>query len=179
MTLRTVSIHYRRLPARDVVFRQLLLEETADWTVTFMEAAELSKPVVARGEIVLEPGAPVVWFTYPGRWYDIGRFHRADGGFTGYYANLLTPVRMDGDRWETTDLCLDVWLGADGRVELLDEDELAEAVRERLLEPRTEARVREEAASIVAAARDGRWPPAPVAEWDLRRASALAARRPT
>jgi predicted RNA-binding protein associated with RNAse of E/G family len=45
--------------------------------------------------------------------------------FTGYYANILTPVRFHSPLdWETTDLFLDVWLDADGSATLLDEDEL-------------------------------------------------------
>lgn len=176
MTLRTVSIHYRRLPDRDTVFEQLLLEETPDCSVTFLPAARLSRPVVAGGAVVLEPGAPVVWFTYPGRWYDVGRFHLRDGTFTGWYANLLTPVRMAGDRWETTDLCLDLWMGADGAVELLDEVELAAALEAGWVDARTARRAGEEAAAIAAAARAGRWPPDPAGEWELERARAAVAR---
>ena len=39
----------------------------------------------------------MVWTTYRGDvWHDVGRFHLADGTFTGYYANILTPVGIDG-----------------------------------------------------------------------------------
>jgi predicted RNA-binding protein associated with RNAse of E/G family len=114
----------------------------------------------------------VVWFTYPGRWHDIGRFHRADGSFTGYYANVLTPVLMTGDRWETTDLCLDVWLGADGRVELLDEEEFAEAVERGWMDAPTARAARHEAEALAEAARAGAWPPPEVRAWDLARARA-------
>ncbi|HEX5724027.1 MAG TPA: DUF402 domain-containing protein, partial [Longimicrobiaceae bacterium] len=124
---RTVTLHYRRLPDREQRFRQIVVAETAEYVVTLLPAAELRRPVEAAGRVVLEPGAPVVWFTYPGLWHDVGRFHRADGTFTGFYANVLTPVAMHGDRWETTDLAVDVWLGADGAVEVLDRTELAEA----------------------------------------------------
>ena len=135
MSRRRVRIHYRRLPEREDVFEQEVLEDAGAYVVTFLAAAELRAPLRVAGRAVLEPGAPVIWFTYPGRWYDIGIFHLADGTRTGLYANLLTPVTMAGDRWETTDLCLDLWLGADGALLLLDEDELDEALAARWLDP--------------------------------------------
>ncbi|HET7276081.1 MAG TPA: DUF402 domain-containing protein, partial [Longimicrobiaceae bacterium] len=132
-------------------------------------SAELEKPVVVAGRNVLEPSAPVIWFTYPDRWYDIGLFHLADGTFTGYYANILTPVQMNDDVWHTTDLCLDVWAGADGNVELLDQEEFAEAVERGWMDERCAAIARTTAADLMAAAVDGSWPTREVREWDLAR----------
>lgn len=174
MRPRPVQIHYRRPPDRVTVFEQTLIDESEVCSITFMGAAALSKPVTAGGSVVLEPGAPIVWFTFPGRWYDVGRFHRRDGTFTGYYANVLTPVEMHGDRWDTTDLCLDVWLGADGGVEVLDEAELDEALARDWIDPETARRARLVAAECAAAARAGLWPPHPVLEWDLAAARAAA-----
>lgn len=172
MTARVVTIHYHRPPDRLQHFRQPVLHEAGDHVVTFLEAAPLPRPVAAGGRTVLEPGAPIVWFTYPGLQHDVGRFHLADGTFTGVYANILMPVRMEGDRWETTDLFLDVWVGADGGVELLDEDELAEAERNRWLDAPTAAAARAEADRLMELARLGDWPPRHVHEWDLDRARA-------
>jgi len=166
----TVDIHYRRLPDREQVFRQIVVEDGGDYVVTLLEAAALPRPVTVGGAVVLEPGAPVVWFTYRGAWHDVGRFHLANGTFTGVYANVLTPVAMDGARWETTDLCLDVWRGADGRVEVLDEEELREAERRGWVDASTAGVARAEAARLAGAARAGSWPPAHVHAWTLDRA---------
>lgn len=168
--MRSVTIHYRRPPDREEVFTQRVVAWTDECVVTLLEAAALRRPVTIGGRTVLEPGAPVVWFTYPGRWHDIGRFHLRDGTFTGVYANVLTPVRMQDARWETTDLFLDVWKGVDGRVEVLDEAELAEAVAHGWLDAATAARARSEAAALATAARQGRWPPPHVEAWTLLRA---------
>ena len=170
-----VEIHYRRLPDREQLFRQRVLRDDGSCVVTFLEAAELPKPVRAGERVILEPGAPVVWFTFRGLWHDIGRFHLRDGTFTGFYANVLTPVEMSGGQWRTTDLCLDVWLGADGAVQVLDEDELAEAERRGWAGAETIARSRREADELIAAARAGKWPPPPVHEWTLERARKAAA----
>jgi predicted RNA-binding protein associated with RNAse of E/G family len=173
-----VEILYRRLPDREQRFRQRILADDGACVVTFLEAAELPKPVCAGERVILEPGAPVVWFTFRGLWHDIGRFHLRDGTFTGFYANVLTPVRMDtSGLWRTTDLCLDVWLDANGTVRILDEDELAEAERRGWTDAATAARARREAAELSRRARGGDWPPAPVHEWTLEHARAALPNR--
>jgi predicted RNA-binding protein associated with RNAse of E/G family len=166
----TVTIRYRRPPDREHTFEQLLVAETPEVTITLLEAAEIEEPKLVSGAPILEPGSPILWFTFPGAWHDVGRLHLADGTFTGFYANVLTPVRMSGRRWETTDLFLDVWRGADGGVELLDEDELAAAAERGWLDAQTVGRARAEAERLLIAAREGSWPSALVHEWDLARA---------
>jgi len=165
-----VSIHYDR-PHRGVhVFQQSLIHDGGDHLVTFVPATDLSHPVVAGNRIVLESGSPVVWFTYPGRWYDIGRFHLADGTFTGLYANILTPVRVEGHDWYTTDLFLDVFVAPEGGVTVLDEEELAEAEVAGWVDGRVAAEARRQAATLERIAGGDDWPPSHVAEWTLERA---------
>jgi predicted RNA-binding protein associated with RNAse of E/G family len=160
-------IRYRRLPDRVQIFHQRVLEESRTRIVSFLESADLLKPLLAGGRTILEPGAPVIWFTYPCLWFDIGAFHRADGTLTGYYANVLTPPVMLPDGWETTDLCLDVWSGADGEVVLLDESDLEEALLRGWVDESTAAIARAVAGGILEAARAGVWPPAHVRRWSL------------
>lgn len=174
-----VAIHYRRIPDREDVFDQQVVEVTADGTVvTLAEAARITHAVRAEGEVILEPGAPVVWFTFPGFWHDIGRFHLADGTFTGCYANVLTPPEMTRGRWDTTDLFLDVWLPASGgEVVLLDEDEFEAARTAGQLDAWTADRARTEAERLLEQARAGAWPPPVVGEWTLEAALARLAER--
>jgi predicted RNA-binding protein associated with RNAse of E/G family len=110
----------------------------------------------------------------PGARHDIGRFHRADGTFTGLYANLLTPVEgLEGADWTTTDLFLDVWLPANGSgARVLDEDELDDAVSRGWLDAATAAEATAEAVRLLADARAGAWPPDWAYEWTLARARA-------
>lgn len=164
-----VSIHYARLPDRAETFRQRLVEDAGEYVVTYLPGAAIRAPLEVGGRTVLEPGAPIVWFTYPGRWYDIGRFHLLDGSFTGYYANILTPVEMDGLSWRTTDLCLDLWLGADGRIEVLDEREFAEAVEAGWMDTSTATAARETVETLALLADQGSWPPDHAREWTVER----------
>jgi predicted RNA-binding protein associated with RNAse of E/G family len=169
----SVEIHYLRLPDRNTVFRQQLVHRSADCIVTLMARTELERPVSAAGAVVLEPDAPVVWFTFPGQWHDIGRFHTSAGRFTGYYANVLTPVQFRSPNvWQTTDLFLDVWLGTDGAVALLDEEELEAALADGSIDPDRARAARAEATRVVAAATRGEWPPDVARTWTLERARA-------
>jgi predicted RNA-binding protein associated with RNAse of E/G family len=171
----TVSIRYRRLPQREEVHHQRLVEDAGEYVVSLLDAAEITRPMEIQGTVVLEPGSPIVWFTYPGRWYDVGRFHRADGTFTGFYANILTPVDIDGLSWTTTDLCLDVWMSADGSVDVLDEDEFAAAVDAGWIDSSTAAIARETAETLALLARQGDWPQPHLFLWTLERVRSLLA----
>jgi len=151
------------------VFQQLLVHDAPAVKVTLAESVDFHPPLRIDGGIVLEQGSPVVWFTFPGEWHDVGRFHRADGTFTGIYANILTPPDIRGLEWETTDLFLDVWIPPTGEVRLLDEDELEEALERGWLTPDTALRVRREADDLLDGARRGVWPPPVVHEWTLER----------
>lgn len=166
----TVRIVYRRPPDREETFVQEVIQRGDDVTVTFLPRTPLSRPMLVDGVAVLEAGSPVVWFTFPDRYHDIGRFHTAEGVYTGLYANVLTPVRMDdAGGWVTTDLFLDIWLPPGGEPAVLDRDELAEAVAHAWIAPEEAARAEAEAARIVDAHRRGGWPPAVVHHWTLER----------
>lgn len=167
----TVTIHYRRPPDRLEVFRQRVVDDDGQCVVTYLPAAKLGKPMEIGGRVVLQPGSPIVWFTWRGDvWHDVGRFHLADGTFTGVYANVLTPVRISGADWDTTDLFLDVWMDADGGgVEILDRHEFDAAVDAEWIDAATAARALAEAGRLTADARAGTWPPSVVREWTLER----------
>ena len=167
-----VLIHYRRPPDREDLFDQRVVLWRDDVIVTMADPLKLSAPMRVEDDVILEPGSQIVWFTFPGAWHDIGRFHLADGTFTGFYANILTPPLIAGPVWHTTDLFLDVWLPAGGPVRLLDEDEFEEARARGLMDPETASRAREEAERLLREARRGAWPAAVVREWTLARASA-------
>ena len=164
-----IAIHYRRPPDRLRVYVQQVVHEQDDVIVTVSEPLELEQPVQVNGEIALETGSRAVWFTFPDMWHDIGRFHRADGSFTGVYANILTPPVIDGPIWHTTDLWLDVWVSPTDVSELLDEDEFLEGVAQKHIDQETADRARWEAEQIIGRHRRGLWPPPIVAEWTLER----------
>ena len=168
-----VRIYYHRPPDRYEIFEQPVVWRATDCIITLLESARRKRPIRIDGEIALEDRSPIVWFTFPGAWHDVGRFHLADGTFTGLYANILTPVHLhDASTWETTDLFLDVWRSADGRVRVLDDDEFEQARSAGWIAADLAAAARAEADRLVADAASGAWPPPIVAEWPLERAHA-------
>jgi len=183
----SIQIDYLRPPDRREVFIQKLLLDSPEVKITLAEAVPFDPPIRIHGDVALEAGSDAVWFTFPGLWHDIGRFHRADGAFTGIYANILTPpvIQPDGI-WYTTDLFLDVWVDPEGELSVLDEDELREAEAKGWVTEQQALRAREEVVRISKDHEAGLWPPPVVDEWTLERArqsspfiSQAAQRRPT
>ena len=166
-----IDIHYFRPPDREQIFTQYLIWDTHNVKVTFTVDLSLAPPLRIGDSVVLENGSSVIWFTFPGAWHDIGLFHLADGTFTGTYANILTPCRFGKDgTWRTTDLFLDVWRDLAGRIRVLDEEELREAVERGWVSEALAHRARAEAHVLKRRADEGLWPPAIVEEWTLDRA---------
>jgi len=170
-----VQIHYLRPPDREKVYTQYLIHDVEDVKVTYAHDLNFESPIRIAGVVVLETGSEVIWFTFPGAWHDIGVFHRADGSYSGTYANILTPcVFEEGSVWRTTDLFLDLWIDPTGDVQILDEDELEEAEAKAWVDPDTARRARQEATTLSAQAAAGLWPPEVVRKWTLARARELA-----
>jgi len=171
----SVRILYLRPPDRREVFVQRLLLDTDEVKVTLAESVPFDPPIRIEGRVALEKGSDAVWFTFPGQWHDIGRFHRADDRFTGIYANILTPplIRPEGI-WETTDLFLDIWVNPRGRLTVLDEEQLREAEARGWVSHTDADRARQEVRRIEGEFRAGRWPPPVVDEWTLERARSVS-----
>ena len=154
-----VRIDYLRPPNRKEVFVQKLILDAPDVKVTLAENVPFDPPISILGKIALEVGSDAVWFTFPDRWHDIGRFHRADDTFTGIYANILTPPILHPDgNWETTDLFLDIWIDPEGKLSVLDEEQLGDAEDAGWVTPDLAERAREETRWISEEYAAGRWP---------------------
>jgi predicted RNA-binding protein associated with RNAse of E/G family len=176
VTGQRVVIKYRRLPDRVTTFEQICVHDDGDVIVTLAPDSRIAKPMSINGAIALEPTSPVVWFTFPGRYHDIGRFHSSSDAFTGLYGNVITPVLLENRcSWSTTDLFLDLWLakGSD-RLQLLDEDELEAARAHGWISDDETELAWTEIVRIQQAFAAGEWPPAAVHEWTLERARAVA-----
>jgi Protein of unknown function (DUF402) len=92
---------------------------------------------------------PQLRITRPGDAYSVFLFG------DGWYVNLEQPRRPTKLGFDYEDELLDVWVPFGGEPELLDEDELAEAVRRGFISPVREAEIRAKAERIVA---DPPWP---------------------
>jgi predicted RNA-binding protein associated with RNAse of E/G family len=167
-----IHYQYHRPGKPPVAYDQWLVLDRPDAKVLLQE--DYRGPAVTAGKsIIHDPGAPMVWFVFPEKWYDIGRFHLADHTFTGWYTNLTRPVEINGDRWSATDLYLDFWTPASGDPVWLDEPELELATRNKTLDRATRLRIDNERALIELQARLGAWPPQITRDIDLAQARRL------
>ncbi|HXV87304.1 MAG TPA: DUF402 domain-containing protein [Gemmatimonadales bacterium] len=172
---RRIHYRYHRADKPPLQVDQWLILERPD-VKALLQDAYSGPPLVVGETIILEPAAPIVWFVFPERWYDIGRFHLADGTCTGWYTNLTHPVVMLDDCWEATDLFLDLWTPVVGDAVWLDQDELEHATRNRVLDRATRQRVDNERALIEFQRQRGAWPPQITRDIDLSQARQLRGR---
>jgi predicted RNA-binding protein associated with RNAse of E/G family len=171
-----VRIHYHRPDRGTTVFVEHLVLDTPDAKVTLLDTYD-GRDAFAGDRLILSAGAPVVWFVFPQLCRDVGRFHLADGTFTGWYTNLRAPMRIEEGDWYCTDLFLDHWLPADGGPGAwLDEDELAAATRAGLVEPAHLSLIAAERAAVDHALAGGTWPPELARDIDLDEARRRLAR---
>ena len=167
-----VHYAYHRPGKQSAVYDQWLVLDRPDMKVLLQD--DCGGPAITAGETVIhQPGAPMIWFVFPEKWYDIGRFHLADGTFTGWYTNLTKPVEINGDRWSATDLFLDLWTPATGGTVWLDEQDLERATRDKTLDRATRQRIDNERALIELQVKLGTWPPQITRDIDLAQARRL------
>jgi predicted RNA-binding protein associated with RNAse of E/G family len=157
-----LRFEFIRSPDRRISIQTDLLEATDDLIVVTHELSP-SKPLTYLGEVVMDRGYRAVWFLFKDRSYDVGRVYRPDGTWTGYYVDVLEPVRWTGSDPATLepviDLFLDLWIAPDGRYVVLDEDEFEEAIGEGILGQEQIAHARRVLRELVEATEQGTFPP--------------------
>ena len=78
-------------------------------------------------EIVLKRNDRFVETFYSDKWFNIFEvYDRDDGNFKGWYCNITKPAEISEDEIAYSDLILDLWVNAEGKQTVLDEDELNE-----------------------------------------------------
>ena len=75
-------------------------------------------------DVVFRTGDRFVEYYYSDRWYNIFAVHdKDDGRVKGWYCNIGKPAEIEGDVVSYIDLALDLWVSADWKQTVLDEDE--------------------------------------------------------
>ena len=78
-------------------------------------------------DIVFKKGDRFVEYYYANRWYNIFTVHdRDDGKVKGWYCNIGKPADIEDGLVSYVDLALDLWVSANGKQTVLDEDEFEE-----------------------------------------------------
>lgn len=167
---RQLRFEFIRSPDRRLSMQTDLLSATDDLIVVTHDLTP-SAPLAYGGEIVMDRGYRAVWFLFKDRGYDVGRVYRPDGAWTGYYVDVLEPVRWTGsDPWTlqpVIDLFLDLWIAPDGGYAVLDEDEFEDALKTGRLTPDQAVHARRVIAELAEATTRGTFPPEVVKEFRL------------
>jgi predicted RNA-binding protein associated with RNAse of E/G family len=160
--LGTLSYRLIRLPDREYTFQGNLLHADAKRIVVTAPIVP-SKPLVIDGQEVIAEDYRAIWFLFNGKPWDVGCMYRPDGTFTGYYADVLETVRWEGEDATTlqplVDLFLDLWVGANGVIQVLDEDEFEEARKSGSLTARQASHAQAVLADLVIETETGGFPP--------------------
>lgn len=172
-----VEIRYHRPPDRTRTYRQELLYDGDGLKLTLLLRAIDAEPRRVGGGITLPGGAALLWFSFPGRGYEVAAFYDRVGRLLGWYANLVHPPRFEAEAWRIRDLVLDVWLAPGGTPRVLDREEFREARERGWLDQEEAERAEREARAIVGRAAAGEWPPPPVRAWTLEAVPYLRLRR--
>jgi predicted RNA-binding protein associated with RNAse of E/G family len=77
------------------------------------------------GYVVFETGSRWTEHFYAGQWYNIFEICASDGCLQGWYCNVTRPTRITAGEVVAEDLALDLWVAANGEMQVLDEDEFA------------------------------------------------------
>ncbi|MBN1811730.1 MAG: DUF402 domain-containing protein [Anaerolineae bacterium] len=82
-------------------------------------------PPLDLGYVILDTGGLWTERFFAGQWYNIFEICTGDGRLQGWYCNITRPPRIDAEEIVAEDLALDLWVAADGTMQVLDEDEFA------------------------------------------------------
>ena len=105
-------------------------------------------------------------FTFLNRGYKLGRFYDKDGQFLYWYCDIVEIVYDElSDTYTLNDLLLDIKIFPDGRVILLDAEELAQAIEEGLVTGKQVCMSLRTLDSLLKMINDGSFPPAECEGW--------------
>ena len=160
MAVETITLIYKWLPDRVNQSQQQLLYVDENVIVTF-QRVKPSAPIVQEGEIVLGDNFTVVWFVFTDLWYGVAKVYNLNNEWTGYYCDIMEPVKRGvgvagkPDYFKITDLFLDLWINPDGTYQIQDEDEFEDAVQEGIINTELEKETRSALKSLIAEVESG------------------------
>ena len=164
--MKTIELIYRRLPDRVSYFQQSLLYEDSEAIVTSQQVKP-SNPIVIDDVTVLADDFTAIWFVFADQWYDIGKIYNLENQLTGYYCDIIMPMKRTETNFEITDLFLDLWVSPDGSYQLHDEDEFESAIRNNWLTSDVAIKARHMLQNLISDVESCVFPPEIVFQWGL------------
>jgi predicted RNA-binding protein associated with RNAse of E/G family len=114
------------------------------WRDSTLVLVRFVAKTVMKGDGVRFPaGAYTYGYFWDDRNYNIYRMHFPDGQLFAHRFDVLKDFRFDEDRFEWTDLLLDLWVYADGSTTWKDDDQVAAFLESGRMSPEDGALVAE------------------------------------
>lgn len=121
-TSRTITVHAKKYDGRVRKTWTGGLASLSDELVILV--AKFEEGVEHNDLGFIKPGTISFEHFWLDRWYNVFRFHAPTGELIAYYVNIAMPAEMEGDVLSYVDLDIDVIRWPDGRVDVLDRDDL-------------------------------------------------------
>ena len=170
MAVETIALIYKWPPDRVNHSQQQLPYVDENVIVTF-QRVKPSSAIVQNSEIVLGDNFTIVWFVFTGLWYGVAKVYNLDDEWTGYYCDIMEPVKRGvdvagkPDYFEITDLFLDLWINSDGTYEIQDEDAFKDAVQAGAIDTELAEKALDALSALIAEVETGKFPPQFVPEY--------------
>lgn len=117
-----VQVRLEKHASADVVYDAVVISD--DGTHVVVRAPWAEEAPRDLGFVKFEPGDVFTEHYWRDRWYSIKEVRSVSGVPKGWYCDVARPVEAHDDLLVSADLCLDLWVSADGRTVLrLDEEE--------------------------------------------------------
>lgn len=137
--MHTITIHLARIGKPTRSFTEGFVQDDGKRLLTFSIVPpdvreHLSAQFRTYGRFTPEQQiATVSKYLFYEECFSILEFRDAEAGLLGYYCDIVTPLRRDGDEYFQTDLILDLWVSPTLEFQELDRDEYEQAVAEGLV----------------------------------------------
>ena len=106
-------------------------------------------------------------FTFLDRGYKVGRFYDSDRSFLFWYCDIIeTEYDQETDTYTINDLLMDIKIYPDGKVIVLDADEMAQAMEQGLISCDQAARALKTLDSLLKMIYGGKFPPPECEGWE-------------
>jgi uncharacterized protein len=127
----------------------------------------LAAPRTLAGVIIADTG--YIWFRFwlPQYAQVVDRYYTAEGALVGTKIDVCMPLDCDERGCHTTDLLMDIWISADGRVTIYNEDAFEAAVRTRTLSDEQIAHAETHIRDLTGTIARGKFPPPLVRNWQV------------
>ncbi len=118
MSNQTVQVNARKYDGRLHRSWRAELVEARDQLLVLRGVFEENVPHKELGAV--RKGTISYEYYWLDRWYNIFRFHEPDGRFRNHYCNINMPPRFQDNELDYVDLDLDILVGPDWKINVLD-----------------------------------------------------------